>query len=129
MCSIGCVFVRDDTLETSGVGVKDVLDDVSTAGESEGESGLSSENVNAVARGMAGDAAPCDHRSDAARGGDVAVSEGLLEAKVTRREYGNFDGQVSREVFKTCVGCAVCGDADAGGGFYGSVGTCSRAYQ
>ena len=30
------------------------------------------------------------------------------------------------EVFKTCVGCAVCGDGDdAGDGFYGGVGACA----
>ena len=37
--------MRADALETSGVGVMDVHDEVSTAGESDGESGLSSENV------------------------------------------------------------------------------------
>ena len=29
------------------------------------------------------------------------------------------------DVFKTCVGCAVCGGADAGDGFYGGVGAWS----
>ena len=99
MCSIGCVFVRDDALETSGVDVKDVHDEVSTAGESDGESGLSSENVNAVlsdARSLAGSAAPGDKRNDAADGGDVVISVGLLEAEVIRGKVLIFDEQVFR---------------------------------
>jgi hypothetical protein len=99
VCSIGCVFVRDDALETSGVGVKDVHDEVSTAGESDGESGLSSENVNAVlsdARSLAGSAAPGDNRNDAADGGDVVISAGLLEAEVIRGKVLIFDEQVFR---------------------------------
>jgi hypothetical protein len=82
--------VRADALETSGVGVMDVHDEVSTAGESDGESGLSSENVCAVssdARGLAGDAAPGDNRNDAADGGDVAISAGFLEAEVIRVKF------------------------------------------
>jgi predicted Ser/Thr protein kinase len=101
VCSIGCVFVRDDALETSGVDVKDVHDEVSTAGESDGESGLSSENVNAVlsdARSLAGSAAPGDNRNDAADGGDVVIiiSAGLLEAEVIRGKVLIFDEHVFR---------------------------------